>query len=111
MLEVFRLDFVRTARAKGLAPRRIVLGHVLRNALLPVVTLLGLQLGTVLGGSVVVEAVFSWPGIGSLMLDSVQSRNFPVVLGVLVLSSVVVAVANVAVDIAYSRLDPRIGTR
>lgn len=111
MLEVFRLDFVRTARAKGLSGRRVVLAHVLRNALLPVVTLLGLQLGTVLGGSVVVEAVFSWPGIGSLMLDSVQSRNFPVVLGVLVLSSLVVAVANVAVDVAYSRLDPRIGAR
>jgi peptide/nickel transport system permease protein len=108
MLEVFRLDFVRTARAKGLSRGRVVLAHVLRNALLPVITLLGLQLGTVLGGSVVVEAVFSWPGIGSLMLDSVQSRNFPVVLGVLVLSSLVVAVANVAVDIAYLKLDPRI---
>lgn len=111
MLEVFRLDFVRTAEAKGLSRARIVVAHVLRNALLPVVTLLGLQLGTVLGGSVVVEAVFSWPGIGSLMLDSVQSRNFPVVLGVLVLSSLVVAGANVAVDLAYARLDPRIRAR
>lgn len=108
MLEVSRLDFVRTARAKGLSQKRITLVHVLRNALLPVVTLLGLQLGTVLGGSVVVEAVFSWPGIGSLMLDSVQSRNFPVVLGVLVLSSVIVAIVNVVVDIAYLKLDPRI---
>ncbi|TDR88888.1 ABC transporter permease [Enterovirga rhinocerotis] len=111
MLEVFRLDFVRTARAKGLAPTTIVLSHVLRNALLPVMTLLGLQLGTVLGGSVVVEAVFSWPGIGSLMLDSVQSRNFPVVLGVLVLSSLVVACVNVVVDLAYFKLDPRIRAR
>jgi peptide/nickel transport system permease protein len=102
---------VRTARAKGLSRWRVTLAHVLRNALLPIVTLLGLQLGTVLGGSVVVEAVFSWPGIGSLMLDSVQSRNFPVVLGVLVLSSLVVALANVAVDIAYLKLDPRIRAR
>ena len=111
MLEVSRMDFVRTARAKGLSDKRVIVRHMVRNALLPVVTLLGLQLGTVLGGSVVVEAVFSWPGIGSLMLDSVQSRNFPVVLGVLVLSSLVVAGANVAVDIAYLKLDPRTGAR
>lgn len=108
MLEVFRLDFVRTARAKGLDRRRVILAHVVRNALLPVLTLLGLQLGTVLGGSVVVEAVFSWPGIGSLMLDSVMSRNFPVVLGVLVLSSCVVLIANAAVDVVAMLLDPRI---
>jgi peptide/nickel transport system permease protein len=111
MLEVFRLDFVRTARAKGLSRVRVVVVHVLRNALLPIVTLLGLQLGTVLGGSVVIEAVFSWPGIGSLMLDSVMSRNFPMVLGVLVLSSLVVAITNVAVDLAYLKLDPRIRAR
>jgi len=111
MLEVFRLDFVRTARAKGLSRARVVVVHVLRNAMLPIVTLVGLQLGTVLGGSVVIEAVFSWPGIGSLMLDSVMSRNFPVVLGVLVLSSLVVAVANTAVDLAYLKLDPRIRAR
>lgn len=111
MLEVFRHDFVRTARAKGLSRGRVVVAHVLRNALLPVVTLLGLQLGTVLGGSVVIEAVFSWPGLGSLMLDSVMSRNYPVVLGVLVLSSLVVAIANAAVDLAYFKLDPRIRAR
>ncbi|MFT4159806.1 ABC transporter permease [Shinella sp.] len=108
MLEVFRLDFVRTARAKGLGQMRVVLAHVLRNALLPIVTLLGLQLGTLLGGSVVIEAVFSWPGIGSLLFDSVMSRNFPVVLGVMVLSAVIVALANIAVDMVYIRLDPRI---
>ncbi|MGX1307240.1 peptide/nickel transport system permease protein [Amorphus suaedae] len=111
MLEVFALDFVRTARAKGLSYPRVVLAHVFRNALLPVVTLLGLQLGTVLGGSVVIEAVFSWPGIGSLMLDSVMSRNYPVVLGVFVLSAVVVAVCNLLVDMAYYKLDPRIRAR
>jgi peptide/nickel transport system permease protein len=111
MLEVFRLDFVRTARAKGLSPARVVLAHVLRNALLPIVTLLGLQLGTILGGSVVIEAVFSWPGIGSLLFDSVMSRNFPMVLGVLVLGSLLVAVANATVDLLYLRLDPRIRAR
>jgi peptide/nickel transport system permease protein len=111
MLEVFRLDFVRTARAKGLPASRVVLTHVMRNALLPIVTLLGLQLGTILGGSVVIEAVFSWPGIGSLLFDSVMSRNFPMVLGVLVLGSVLVAVANAAVDLTYLRLDPRIRAR
>jgi peptide/nickel transport system permease protein len=111
MLEVFRLDFVRTARAKGLSRARVVTAHVLRNALLPIVTLLGLQIGTVLGGSVVIEAVFSWPGLGSLMLDSVMSRNYPMVLGILVLSSLVVAFANAAVDLLYLRLDPRIRAR
>lgn len=111
MLEVFRLDFVRTARAKGLSRFRVVTAHVLRNALLPVVTLLGLQLSTVLGGSVVIEAVFSWPGIGSLMVDAVMSRNYPVVLGIFVLSACVVVVANLVVDLAYARLDPRIRTQ
>jgi len=111
MLEVFRLDFVRTARAKGLSFGRVLLSHVMRNALLPIITLLGLQLGTMLGGSVVIEAVFSWPGIGSLLFDSVMSRNFPMVLGVLVLGSVLVAVCNATVDLLYMRLDPRIRAR
>jgi peptide/nickel transport system permease protein len=111
MLEVFPLDFVRTARAKGLSRARVVIAHVLRNALLPIVTLLGVQLGTVLGGSVVIEAVFSWPGLGSLLLDSVMSRNYPMVLGILVCSSLVVAVSNAVVDLVYLRLDPRIRVR
>ncbi|KIZ37053.1 MULTISPECIES: ABC transporter permease [Rhodopseudomonas] len=111
MLEVFRLDFVRTARAKGLSGGRVILAHVMRNALLPIVTLLGLQLGTMLGGSVVIEAVFSWPGIGSLLFDSVMSRNYPMVLGVLVLGSLLVAVSNATVDLVYLRLDPRIRAR
>lgn len=111
MLEVLGLDFVRTARAKGLGPAATVMRHVLRNAMLPIVTLFGLQIGTVLGGSVVIEAVFGWPGIGSLLLDSVESRNYPVVLGVLVLSSLLVIVVNILVDLAYLRLDPRVGGR
>jgi peptide/nickel transport system permease protein len=111
MLEVAQADFVRTARAKGLSRRQVTLGHVLRNALLPVVTILGVQMGTVLAGSVVIESVFSWPGVGSLLFDSVSSRNYPVVLGILVLGSLVVIAANITVDLVYMWLDPRIEIR
>lgn len=108
MLEVKQLDFVTTAKAKGMSPIRIIFAHIFRNALLPVVTLLGLQLGTVIGGSIVIETVFSWPGIGQVLFDSVMSRNYPVVLGLLIFSSVVVIICNIIVDLVYSRLDPRI---
>jgi peptide/nickel transport system permease protein len=111
MLEVAQLDFVRTARAKGLSRNQVTIAHVLRNALLPVVTILGVQMGTVLAGSVVIESVFSWPGIGSLLFDSVSSRNYPVVLGIMVLGSLVVIAANIAVDLVYMWLDPRIEIR
>lgn len=111
MLEVAQLDFVRTARAKGLSRNRVTLSHVLRNALLPVVTILGVQMGTVLAGSVVIESVFSWPGVGSLLFDSVSSRNYPVVLGIMVLGSLVVIAANIVVDLVYMWLDPRIEIR
>jgi len=111
MLEVSQLDFVRTARAKGLSRTRVTLSHVLRSALLPVITILGVQMGTILAGSVVIESVFSWPGIGSLLFDSVSSRNYPVVLGIMVLGSMVVIVANIAVDLLYMWLDPRIEIR
>jgi peptide/nickel transport system permease protein len=111
MLEVSQLDFVRTARAKGLSRSQVTVHHVLRNALLPVVTILGVQMGTVLAGSVVIESVFSWPGVGSLLFDSVSSRNYPVVLGIMVLGSLVVIAANIAVDLVYMWLDPRIEIR
>jgi peptide/nickel transport system permease protein len=111
MLEVAQLDFVRTARAKGLSRNKVTINHVLRNALLPVVTILGVQMGTVLAGSVVIESVFSWPGVGSLLFDSVSSRNYPVVLGIMVLGSLVVIAANIAVDLVYMWLDPRIEIR
>ena len=111
MLEVAQLDFVRTARAKGLSRNQVTVHHVLRNALLPVVTILGVQMGTVLAGSVVIESVFSWPGVGSLLFDSVSSRNYPVVLGIMVLGSLVVIAANIAVDLVYMWLDPRIEIR
>lgn len=108
MLEVFNQDYVTTARAKGLSERRIVMRHVVRNALLPVITLFGVQLGTMLGGSVLVETVFSWPGLGRLAFEAVAQRDINLLLGILLLCSFLVIVANILVDLAYARLDPRI---
>jgi len=109
MLEVFGQDFVTTARAKGLSETRVAYRHVLRNALLPVVTVLGLQIANLLGGAVLVETVFGWPGLGRLAFDSVLSRDLNLLLGILLLSSIMVVAANIAVDAAYRWLDPRIG--
>ena len=108
MLEVLTLDFVRTARAKGLHETAVVVRHVLRNALLPMVTLIGLQAGAMLGGSVVVESVFALPGLGRLAYDSVVQRDLNTLLGIVFLSALLVIVINFLVDIAYARLDPRI---
>jgi peptide/nickel transport system permease protein len=110
MLEVLNLDFVRTARAKGLNETRVVVRHVLRNALLPMVTLIGLQAGTMLGGSVVVESVFSLPGLGRLAYESVIQRDLNTLLGIVFASALVVIAVNLMVDLAYARLDPRITT-
>ena len=108
MLEVFNQDYVTTARAKGLSEQRITLRHVLRNALLPVVTLVGVQIGGMLGGSVLVETVFSWPGLGRLAFEAVFQHDLNLLLGILLLCSFVVILANIAVDLAYTWLDPRI---
>jgi peptide/nickel transport system permease protein len=108
MLEVNRQDFVRTATAKGLSPLAIQLRHVLRNALIPVTTVMGLHLGNLLGGSVVIETVFGWPGMGSLALEAMLARDYPVLLGVLLLGSFVVIAANALVDLLHAWLDPRI---
>ena len=110
MLEVFNQDYVTTARAKGLSEQRITFRHVLRNALLPVVTLVGVQIGGMLGGSVLVETVFSWPGLGRLAFEAVFQRDINLLLGILLLCSCVVILANIVVDLAYSWLDPRIRT-
>ena len=109
MLEVLSLDFVRTARSKGLAETAVVVRHVLRNALLPMVTLVGLQAGTMLGGSVVVESVFALPGLGRLAYESVVQRDLNTLLGIVFISAMLVIVINFVVDMAYARLDPRIG--
>jgi peptide/nickel transport system permease protein len=108
MLEVYGQDFITTARAKGLSEGRVAWRHVLRNALLPMVTMLGLQIGSLLGGSVLVETVFGWPGLGRLAFEAVFQRDHNLLLGILLLSSVLVVIANVLVDLLYARLDPRI---
>ena len=111
MLEVFNQDFVTTARAKGLSERRITFRHVFRNALLPMVTLVGVQFGTLLGGSVLAETVFSWPGLGRLAFEAVFQRDINLLLGILLMCSVLVVVSNILVDVMYSQLDPRIRIR
>jgi peptide/nickel transport system permease protein len=109
MAEVWRQDFVLAARARGLPRRRIVLAHVARNALLPLVTMLGLQSAQMLGGSVVIESVFSVPGLGRLAQEAVAGRDTPLLLGIILVSAVTVVLINLAVDIAYALLDPRVG--
>lgn len=111
MLEVSHQDFVRTAKAKGLTPVAITLRHILRNALIPVTTVAGMHFGTLLGGAIVIESVFSWPGLGRLALESVLSRDYNVLLGILLLSSLLVILANVLVDLLHAWLDPRIQLR
>jgi ABC-type dipeptide/oligopeptide/nickel transport system permease component len=108
ILEVLYEDFVRTAWAKGLDGRRVVVRHVLRNSLIPVITAIGLEFGRLLGGAIVVESVFAWPGLGTLMLQSISNRDYVIVqTGLLLLVLVFIAV-NLMTDIAYGFLDPRI---
>ena len=108
MLEVAGSDFVRTARAKGLAPGRITWRHVVRNALLPMVTVFGIHFGMLLGGSVVIESVFAIPGLGRLAYEAVTKRDLNLLLGIILASAVMVILANLAVDLLYARLDPRL---
>lgn len=108
LLEVLELDYVRTARAKGLAERRIVLGHALRNALIPVVTVVGLQAGALLGGAVITETIFALPGVARLLVDAIFQRDFPIVQGVVLFLAVNFLVVNLLVDLTYAWLDPRI---
>lgn len=108
MLEVIRLDYIRTARAKGLTERLVIWRHALKNALIPVVTVIGLQTGTLLGGAVLTEIVFAWPGIGRLLVESILSRDYPVIQGVVLLVATLFIFINLIVDIIYSFLDPRI---
>lgn len=108
MLEVLRQDYVRTARAKGVAEPSVVRRHALRNALIPVVTIVGLQLGTLLSGAVLTESVFAWPGVGRLLVDAVLARDYPVIQGAVLLIATMFVALNVLVDIVYAMLDPRI---
>ncbi len=108
VLEVLGEDHVRTARAKGLAPAGVITRHVLPNAALPVLTVLGLQLGTLLGGAVVTETVFAWPGLGTLTIEAIQRRDYPVVQGCVLLISLAYVGVNTLTDLAYGLLDPRV---
>ncbi len=108
MLEVVGQDFIRTARSKGLAERVVIYGHALRNALLPLITMIGMQGGQLLGGAMVTEVVFSWPGMGRLLADSLAARDYPVLMGAFMLMSVLVVLGNLLADIGYAVADPRI---
>jgi len=108
MLEALTEDYVRTARAKGLSEWRVMRGHVLRNALIPVVTVLGLQLGTLIGGAVITEYVFALPGVGRLVVDAVFARDYPLVQGVVLLIAVAFIASNLVVDLLYGLIDPRL---
>jgi len=108
MLEQASMDYVTTARAKGLTERRIVFVHILRNALLPVLTMAGVQIGALIGGSVIVESVFAWPGLGMLAFEALFARDLNLLLGIFLLSALLVVAINLVIDLAYSFLDPRI---
>jgi peptide/nickel transport system permease protein len=108
MLEVLRQDYVRTARAKGLRERLVIYRHALRNALLPIVTIVGLQFGTLIGGAVLTETVFAWPGIGRLLVDAIGFRDYPVIQATVIIIATGFVLTNLIVDILYAYLDPRI---
>ena len=108
MLEVIRQDYIRTARAKGAGEGRVVMHHALRNAMIPVITVIGLQIGTLLGGAVVNETVFSLPGLGTLMINAINQKNEPVVLGCLITFAIIFSLVNLLIDILYAFIDPRI---
>lgn len=111
ILDVVRQDYVRTARSKGISDVRVLNFHMLKNSLIPVVTIVGLALGAALSGAVVTETVFSWPGIGRLLVDAIATRDYPVVQGIVVFASAAFVAVNLLVDLAYARLDPRIRLR
>ena len=111
MLEVLREDYMRTARAKGLSPARVVLHHGLRNALIPIVTVLGLQVGSLLGGAVLTETIFSWPGIGKWLIDAIARRDYPVVQAGILISALIFIGVNLAVDLLYGVVNPRMRGR
>ena len=108
MLEVIRQDYIRTARAKGVSNRNVILQHAVPNAMIPTVTVIGLRIGGLLAGAVICETVFAWPGIGRLLVQSIQSRNTPVVLGCIIIFSICFSLVNLIVDVLYAFIDPRI---
>ena len=108
MLEVLGQDYMRTASAKGLTPRLVLVRHGLRNALIPVVTIIGIQFAALLGGTIIVETIFSWPGIGRLAVNAIWRRDYPVIMGTVLVFSATFVLVNLLVDILYTFIDPRI---
>lgn len=108
MLEILQQDYLRTARAKGVGGFRVIWVHALRNALVPIVTVIGMQIPMLFGGAVIVEQVFSWPGLGLMTMSAITARDYPVIMGVCLLSAVVVLMANLVTDIVYALADPTI---
>jgi peptide/nickel transport system permease protein len=108
MLEVIRQDYIRTARAKGIGYGRVIRKHAIRNSLIPTLTIVGIQMGNLLTGTVIVETVFAWPGIGRLIIQSILSRDYPMVLGCIVLFTLCFSIINLIIDLAYAYVDPRI---
>jgi peptide/nickel transport system permease protein len=111
MIDLLKHDFVRTAEAKGVSPFGVVVKHALRNALLPLVTVVGLNFGALLGGAIVTEKLFRWPGLGQLSVDAVFDRDAPIILGTVMVASITIVLANLLVDLSYALLDPRLRTR
>ena len=108
MLEILQSDYLRTAKAKGIGRRRVIFKHALRNALIPIITVIGMQIPTLFGGSIIVEKIFSWPGLGLMTMNAILGRDYPVIMGVCLLSAVVVLAANLITDILYALVDPTI---
>ena len=108
MLEVLREDYVRTARAKGLSPLRVMLVHALRNALMPVITVVGLQTGSRVGGAVLTETIFAWPGIGKWIVEAISRRDYPVVQAGILIAAAIFIVVNLFVDLLYGLVNPRV---
>ncbi|MBR1685497.1 MAG: ABC transporter permease, partial [Clostridia bacterium] len=106
--EILEMDYLRTAKAKGMGKRVVINQHALRNALLPIVTVIGMQIPTLFGGAVIIEQLFSWPGLGLVTKSAVTGRDYPVIMGVCLLSAIVVLAANLLTDILYALVDPRI---
>lgn len=111
MLEVVRQDYIRTARAKGVGHKVVIYKHALKNALIPVVTVIGLQFGSLLGGAVLTETVFSWPGVGTYLINSIKAKDTPAVLGCVIIFSICFSIVNLCVDILYAFIDPRIKSK
>ena len=111
MLEVIRQDYIRTAKAKGVPKNKVINKHALKNALIPVVTVIGLQFGSLLGGAVLTESVFSWPGVGTLLINSIKAKDTPTVLGCVIIFSICFSIVNLVVDILYAYIDPRIKSK